>query len=64
MYTDEKENFEPLIVLQLSPTTPTATKEWIINRLTAGHDEDEGAGLLARYEPNSENHVKLYFCLK
>jgi hypothetical protein len=64
MYTDEKENFEPLIVLQLSPTTPTATKEWIINRLTASHDEDEGAGLLARFEPNPENHVKLSFCLK
>jgi hypothetical protein len=61
MSADENENFEPLVVLQLSPSTPAATKEWIIKRLTASHDEDEGAGLLARYEPDPENHVQVFF---
>jgi hypothetical protein len=61
MSAEENENFEPLVVLQLSPSTPAATKEWIIKRLTASHDEDEGAGLLARYEPDPENHVQVFF---
>ena len=58
----ENEDFEPLVVLQLSPSTPVATKEWIVKRLTANHDEDEGAGLLARFEPNLEQKVKYFFC--
>ena len=57
MSFDENEDFEPLVVLQLSPATPETTKQWIINRLTAGHNEDEGAELLARFEPNPDNHV-------
>jgi hypothetical protein len=61
MSSDKNDNFEPLVVLHLSPSTPAATKQWIIRRLTASHDEDEGAGLLARFEPNPENHVKLFF---
>ena len=61
MSTEDNENFEPLVVLQLSPSTPAAIKQWIIKRLTASHGEDEGAGLLARFEPNPENHVSNYF---
>jgi hypothetical protein len=60
MSSDGNEDFEPLVVLQLSPATPEATKRWIINRLTASHDEDEGAALLARFEPNPENHVSSF----
>lgn len=62
MQTDEKENFEPLVVLQFSVSTPLSTKEWVIRRLTAKHSEDEGAGLLARFEPNQDKQVnKLFF---
>lgn len=57
MSSDDSDNFEPLVVIQLSSSTPSVTKQWIINRLTATHNEDEGAGLLARFEPNPENHV-------
>jgi hypothetical protein len=57
MSSDVDEDFEPLVVLQLSPTIPDATKKWVINRLTASHDDDEGAGLLARFEPTPENQV-------
>ena len=64
MSSDEIDNFEPLVVLQLSPSTPAATKQWIIKRLTASHAEDEGAGLLARFEPNPENHVKSFLVLQ
>ncbi|CAF1064866.1 unnamed protein product [Adineta steineri] len=53
-YTD-KDSFEPLVVLQFSPTTPTITKDWVIKRLTTSHTEDEGSGLLARYEHTPEN---------
>ncbi|UJR16383.1 hypothetical protein I4U23_003286 [Adineta vaga] len=59
MSFDEKDDFEPLVVLQLSPTTPAVTKEWIIHRLTANQYEDEGAGLLARFESNTENRNSL-----
>ena len=64
MSSEDNENFEPLVVLQLSPATPPATKDWIIKRLTATHGEDEGAGLLARFEPNPENHVIRHFILR
>ena len=57
MSFDEADDFEPLVVLQLSPTTPAITKEWIIHRLTASHNEDEGAGLLARFERGTESRV-------
>lgn len=57
MSYEDNDNFEPLVVLQLSPSTPEVTKQWIIKRLTATQDEDDGAGLLARFEPNPENHV-------
>jgi hypothetical protein len=63
MSSDKNEDFEPLVVLQLSPSTPAITKEWIIKRLTAKHSEDEGAGLLARYEPDTKKHVKKTFFL-
>lgn len=64
MPSSDNENFEPLVILQLSPSTPAATKEWIIKRLTAKHAEDEGADLLARFEPNPENQVKVLFSFK
>ena len=56
MSYEENENFEPLVVLQLSSLTPDATKKWIIQRLTANHYE--GADLLARFEIDMENNVK------
>jgi hypothetical protein len=61
MSSNENEDFEPLVVLQLAPTTPAATKEWIIKRLTASHTDDEGACLLARFEPDPENQVIVFF---
>ncbi|CAF1634206.1 unnamed protein product [Adineta ricciae] len=59
MSFDETDDFEPLVVLQLSPTTPAITKEWIIHRLTATQNEDEGAGLLARFERGTESRNSL-----
>ena len=61
MTLNDNENFEPLVVLQLSLSTPTATKEWVLQRITANRNEDEGAGLLARFEPDPENTVKHLF---
>ena len=61
MSWDENDNFEPLVVLHLSPSTPAVTKEWIIKRLTAKHSEDEGADLLARFESTPENRVNTSF---
>ena len=51
--------FETLVVLQFSPLTPAATKEWVIRRLTASQDEDDGAGLLARFDKDPESHVRV-----
>jgi len=51
--------FEPLVVLEFSPTTPAVTKEWVIKRLTASHEEDEGADLLVRYDTDPESHVRI-----
>ena len=51
--------FETLVVLQFSPLTPAATKEWVIQRLTASQDEDDGAGLLARFDKDPESHVRV-----
>ncbi|CAF3881681.1 unnamed protein product [Rotaria sp. Silwood2] len=61
MSSDENEDFEPLVVLQFSSSTPRATKEWVIQRLTASHNDDQGAGLLARYDtsPESDNNIIL-----
>ncbi|CAF0837646.1 unnamed protein product [Rotaria sp. Silwood1] len=61
MSSYENENFEPLVVLQFSSSTPPATKEWVIKRLTASHNDDQGAGLLAQYEtsPESDNNIIL-----
>jgi hypothetical protein len=58
MPSDENETFEPLVIVQFSLSTPAVTKEWVIKRLTAKRHEDEGAGLLVRYEPTPENKVK------
>jgi hypothetical protein len=55
------EDFEPLVVLQFSSTTPGAIKEWVIKRLNAKPGEDEGAGLLARFELSPESRVR--FCV-
>ena len=60
MSSDYNENFEPLVVLQFSSKTPLETKEWVIKRLTANHNEDQGAGLLARYETSPESGVSLF----
>ena len=54
----DNEIFEPLVVLQLSSTTPSLTKEWIIRRLTANQWEEKGAGLLARFDGDPESHVR------
>jgi len=46
MYSEENENnFEPLVVIHLSPTIPASTKQWLLKRLTDKHDQDEGADL-------------------
>ncbi len=64
MSSSEDSIFEPLVVLQFSPTTPTVTKEWAIRRFTAGHDQEDGAGLLVRYDTDPESHVrKIVFLL-
>ncbi|CAF2102384.1 unnamed protein product [Rotaria magnacalcarata] len=55
MSSDYKKSFEPLVVLQFSSKTPLETKEWVIRRLTADHNEDQGAGLLAQYETSPES---------
>jgi hypothetical protein len=60
MFSSENSTFEPLVVLQFSPTTPTETKEWVIKRFTAKHDEDEGADLLVRYDTDPESHVRIF----
>jgi hypothetical protein len=60
MSSSENSNFEPLVVLQFSPKTPAETKEWVIKRLTASQDEDEGADLLVRYDTDPESHVRFF----
>lgn len=57
MSFDENDNFEPLVVIHLAQTTPAATKQWLIKRLTDKHDEDDGADLLARFEYNPDSQV-------
>ncbi|CAM4753214.1 unnamed protein product [Rotaria magnacalcarata] len=52
----EKSNFEPLIVIHFSSETPEETKNWMIERLIAKQDEDNGAALLVRYDSDSESH--------
>ena len=52
------DKFEALVVLQFAPLTPEPTKEWVIKRLIASQDEDDGAGLLARYDTDPESHVR------
>ena len=59
MSSYENQNFSPLVVLEFSPLTPVETKEWVIKRLTASQDEDDGAGLLVRYESDPESHVRI-----
>jgi len=61
MYSEENEiNFEPLVVIHLSPTIPASTKQWLLKRLTDKHDQDEGADLLARFEFNPESQVIVF----
>lgn len=60
MSLSEDATFEPLVVLQFSPNTPSETKEWAIKRLTASHDQDEGADLLVRYDTDPESHVSKF----
>lgn len=60
MSSTENATFEPLVVLEFSPNTPNETKEWVIQRFTASHDQDEGADLLVRYDPDPESHVRDY----
>ncbi|CAF1291293.1 unnamed protein product [Adineta steineri] len=48
--------FEPLVVLQFSSTIPDVTKEWVIKRLTASQEENDGADLLVRYDMDPESH--------
>jgi hypothetical protein len=61
MSSSENSSFEPLVVLQFSPRTPAETKEWVIKRLTASHDEDERADLLVRYDTDPESHVRIIY---
>ncbi|CAF0803540.1 unnamed protein product [Rotaria sordida] len=49
-------DFKPLVVLHFSSTTPDETKNWVVKRLIARPDEDDGAGLLVRYETDPESH--------
>lgn len=56
----ENPTFEPLVVLEFSPTTPSVTKEWAIKRLTASNDEGDGADLLVRYDTDPECHVRIF----
>jgi hypothetical protein len=60
MTSGEEDNFEPLVVLELSSSTPAATKEWVIRRLTDDHMKDDGAGLLVRLETEPENRVRIF----
>jgi hypothetical protein len=60
MSSSENSIFEPLVVLHFSPTTPTATKEWVIKRFTASQNEDDGADLLVRYDTDPESHVNIF----
>ena len=59
MAADGSDYFEPLVILQFSSSAPTATKQWVLERLTASHNDDEGAGFLARYEIDAERNVRL-----
>ncbi|CAF1198507.1 unnamed protein product [Rotaria sordida] len=59
MSSRENEDFEPLVVLQFSSSTPPATKEWVIKRLTANPNDDQGAGLLARYDTDPESDKRV-----
>ena len=63
MSSSDNENFEPLVVLQFSATTPGAIKEWVVKRITAKQDEDEGADLLARFEATTESRVRFSYFL-
>ena len=60
----ERDEFEPLVVLQFSPSTPATTKTWLVERITARHDDDEGAELLARFENEPDNRVRLLSFLR
>ena len=58
MAADGSDYFEPLVVVQFSTSAPSATKQWVLERLTASHNDDEGAGFLARYEIDAEKNVR------
>jgi hypothetical protein len=58
--SEGNDKFEPLVVLQFAPVTPDSTKDWVIKRLTASQDEDDGAGLLVRYDNDPESHVRRF----
>ena len=58
MATDGSDYFEPLVIVQFSSSAPSATKQWVLERLTASHNDDEGAGFLARYEIDAEKNVR------
>lgn len=64
MSSHDNSNFEPLVVIHFSPQTPDETKNWMIKRLTASPDENDGADLLVRYDNDPESHVRLYLCSK
>jgi hypothetical protein len=57
MAFDEQNNFDALVVMQFSSSTPAEIKDWTFKRITASHIEDEGAGFLARYETDEHNQV-------
>lgn len=54
------EMFESLVVVELSPSTPQQTKDWLIKRLTDSQEQDDGADLLVRYDSDPESHVKTF----
>lgn len=55
MTSYDSSNFKPLVVIHFSPETPDETKNWLIKRLTAKQDGDNGADLLVRYDPDNVN---------
>lgn len=48
----DDDSFETLVVLQFAPETPAKTKEWVLKKITGDRDNDEGAGFLARFDPD------------
>lgn len=59
MSSDENNEFEALVVLQFSSSTPTSTKNWVVQRLVDDHHEDDaGAGFLVRWDKDPQSQVK------